>query len=145
MVNQPNLRRDDNMNGEKDLEILLRSMRPKLSGSQFVFCNILPDKLSILKMEPLFVFREEEGATIIIEKQQADSESLDYDDVWSWITLTVHSSLSAVGFLAAITTKLSENRISVNVVSAYFHDHLFVPQEKASLAMRVLNDLQGLR
>ncbi len=130
------------MNGEKDLEILLRSMRPKLSEIQFVFCNILRDKLTTLKMEPLFVFREEEGATIIIEKRQADSESLDYEDVWSWIALTVHSSLSAIGFLAAITAKLSENRISVNVVSAYFHDHLFVPQEKARLAMQVLDDLQ---
>ncbi len=133
------------MSGEKDLEILLRSMRPKLSECQFVFCNILPDKLSTLKMEPLFVFREEEGATIIIEKRQADSESLYYDDVWSRIELTVHSSLSAIGFLAAITAKLSENRISVNVVSAYFHDHLFVPQEKASLAMQVLDELQECR
>lgn len=120
-------------------------MRPKLSESQFVFCNVLPDKLSTLKVEPLFVFREEEGVTIIIEKWQADSESLDYDDVWSWIALTVHSSLSAVGFLAAITAKLSENAISVNVASAYFHDHLFVPQEKASLAMQVLADLQERR
>ena len=133
------------MSGEKDLEILLRSMRPKLSECQFVFCNILPDKLSTLKMKPLFVFREEEAATIIIEKRQADSESLHYDDVWSWIALTVHSNLSAIGFLAAITAKLSENRISVNVVSAYFHDHLFVPQEKASLAMQVLNELQERR
>lgn len=133
------------MSGEKSLEILLHSMRPKLSESQFVFCNVLPDKLSTLKMEPLFVFREEEGVTIIIEKWQADSESLDYDDVWSWIALTVHSSLSAVGFLAAITAKLSENAISVNVASAYFHDHLFVPQEKTSLAMQVLVDLQERR
>jgi len=131
------------MSGEKDLETLLRSMRPKLSESQFVFCNISPDKLSTLKMEPLFVFREEEGVTIIIEKWQADSESLDYDEVWSWITIMVHSSLSAVGFLAAITSKLSENRVSVNVVSAYFHDHLFVLQEEARLAMQVLDDLQG--
>ncbi len=133
------------MSGEKDLETLLRSMRPKLSESHFVFCNTSPNRLSALKMKPLFVFREEEGVTIIIEKWQADSESLDYDDVWSWIALTVHSSLSAVGFLAAITAKLSENAISVNVASAYFHDHLFVPQEKASLAMQVLVDLQERR
>jgi len=133
------------MSGEKDLETLLLSMRPKLSERQFVFCNILPDKLSTLKMEPLFVFREEEGVTIIIEKRHADSESLDYDDVWSWIALTIHSSLSAVGFLAAITNKLSENFISVNVVSAYFHDHLFVPQEKAHLAMQVLDGFQERR
>ena len=130
------------MSGEKDLETLLRSVRPNLSESQFVFYSISPDKLSTLKMKPLFVFREEEGVTIIIEKRHADSKSLDYDDIWSWIVLTVHSSLSAIGFLAAITAKLSENGVSVNVVSAYFHDHLFVPQEKVRLAMQVLDDLQ---
>ena len=130
------------MSGEKDLETLLRSMRPKLSESQFVFCSTSPDRFSALKMTPLFVFREEEGVTIIIEKGQADLESLNYDDVWSWIALTVHSSLSAIGFLAAIIAKLSENDISVNVVSAYFHDHLFVPQKKARLAMQLLDDLQ---
>jgi hypothetical protein len=53
------------MSGEKDLEILLRSMRPKLSESQFVFCNTSPDRLSALNMKPLFVFREKEGVTII--------------------------------------------------------------------------------
>ena len=55
------------MSGEKDLETLLRSMPPNLSEIQFVFCSISPDKLSTLKIKPLFVFREEEGITSIVK------------------------------------------------------------------------------
>lgn len=54
------------------------------------------------------------------------------------ITLTVHSNLNAVGFLAAVAAKLAEHQISVNVVSAFYHDHLFVPDEKAEQAMQIL-------
>ena len=43
------------------------------------------------------------------------------------ITVMVHSALDAVGFLATITTRLAAAGIGVNLVSAFFHDHLFVP------------------
>ena len=39
------------------------------------------------------------------------------------ITLTVRSSLEAVGLLAAITARLADAGISVNAVSAFHHDH----------------------
>ena len=54
------------------------------------------------------------------------------------ITLDVHSALDAIGFLAAVATLLAKAGISVNAVSAYYHDHLFVPREKADEAMRLL-------
>jgi uncharacterized protein len=37
---------------------------------------------------------------------------------------------------------LGDAGISCNVVAAAFHDHIFVPIEKADLAMKVLQDLQ---
>jgi len=51
------------------------------------------------------------------------------------------SSLDAVGFLAAITSRLAEAGISVNAVWGYQHDHLFVPDQKAT---EVLNLLQAM-
>jgi hypothetical protein len=57
----------------------------------------------------------------------------------------VHSALTAVGFLAAITTRLAEAGISVNAVSAYYHDHLFVPWERREEAMEVLKNGVGRR
>jgi hypothetical protein len=57
------------------------------------------------------------------------------------ITLNVHSSLDAVGFLAAITTRLAAAGMGVNPISAFFHDHLFVPAERADEAMAILKTL----
>jgi len=54
------------------------------------------------------------------------------------VTLTVHSALDAVGFLAAITARLAAAGISVNTVSAFFHDHLFVPAERAEETVEIL-------
>ena len=59
------------------------------------------------------------------------------------ITLNVHSSLDAVGFLAAITTRLATAGMGVNPVSGYFHDHLFVPADRADEAMAILEALAG--
>ena len=57
------------------------------------------------------------------------------------ISLNVNSSLEAVGFLTAVTEKLAAAGVSVNAVSAFHHDHLFIPAEKADLAISLLNDL----
>ncbi|EKD51400.1 MAG: hypothetical protein ACD_62C00265G0006 [uncultured bacterium] len=57
------------------------------------------------------------------------------------ITLTVHSGLDAVGFLARISTALAEAGISLNAVSAFYHDHLFVPVDRAGEAMVALERL----
>ena len=57
------------------------------------------------------------------------------------ITLEIHSSLQAVGFLAAVTARLAAADMGVNPVSGYFHDHLFVPEDRAEEAMRILSEL----
>ncbi len=61
----------------------------------------------------------------------------------SWITLRVHSALEAVGLTAAFSAALSREGISANVVAGYFHDHLFVPEDRRDDAMRVLSPAVG--
>ncbi len=46
----------------------------------------------------------------------------------------------AIGFLAAVTAHLAESGIAVNAVSAFHHDHLFVPAARAEEAMRRLGE-----
>jgi len=57
--------------------------------------------------------------------------------------LTVHSSLAAVGLLAAVTAALAARGISVNPVSAFHHDHLFVPVTQAEAALETLRALSA--
>ena len=125
------------------MHTLLKSMKPELVKEKFVFCTVSEQSFSKLNVKPLLIFKEEEGITIVLKKESADANSLPYSSVWALITLTVSSDLTAVGFLAAITNSLAESGISVNVVSAYYHDHLFVPIEKAEKAMQVLKVLSN--
>lgn len=43
--------------------------------------------------------------------------------------------------MAAITTRLAQEGISVNPVSAFYHDHLFVAEGDAEKAMGVLRGM----
>ena len=128
------------MSGEKNLDVLLRTMQAELQEGEFVFCSVSEEDLSALDVEPRCLFREREGVTLILPKEEADKLVLDYAYMSRLITLTVHSSLEAVGFLAAITAKLAAQDISVNAVSAYYHDHLFVSSRDAERTLELLRE-----
>lgn len=55
--------------------------------------------------------------------------------------MKVHSSLEAVGLIATIAAKLKGCGISSNVVSGYFHDHIFVPLGREDEALQALREL----
>jgi hypothetical protein len=126
-----------------DLKRLLKEMKPERVPSEFVFCSVLEERLTGLKLKPIMTFREKDGITLVIRKTEAEANSLPFQGIWALITLTVNSDLSAVGFLAAITAELAKARISVNAVSAFHHDHLFVPLDRADDALRVLERLSN--
>lgn len=127
------------MSGEKNLAILLATMQPKLLEQDFVFCT-LPEANygDFVHCNPIATFQESEGLTLIIEQSNADAAQLVYNGVFKAITLTVHSSLDAVGLTAAVATKLAQHSISANVIAAYYHDHIFVGKNDAQKAMIAL-------
>lgn len=129
------------MSGETNLARLLASMKPSLSDTNYVFCTLQnADLAHCLAMKPIATFMEEEGLTLVLEQAMADTHKLAYESVFSCITLTVHSSLDAVGLTATVASKLAAHDISANVIAAYYHDHLFVQKEKADAAMQALNN-----
>src|SRR5262249_3511301 len=92
-------------------------------------------------VEPVMIFRESEGVTLILEEGEARKAELAGTFRSRMVTLEIHSSLDAVGFLGAITTRLAMARISVNPVSAFHHDHLFVPVHRAEEVLLILEQL----
>lgn len=79
--------------------------------------------------------------TLVLAKDKADEAGLQYEGAFRQITLTVHSSLAAVGLTAAVSTKLTSKDISANVIAAYYHDHIFVSNNKAEQALSALKEL----
>ena len=131
------------MSGERDLRVLLSNLNPSLSEGEFVFCSLDEARLGKLGVHAIATFRESEAISAIIPRQYADDEGLEYSFIARLITIGVYSSLDAVGLIAAIAGKLAEAGISVNPVSAYFHDYLFVPADKAHEAMAALTELSS--
>lgn len=123
--------------GETNLAQLLKNMRPVLNTGCYVFCTVASmDKID--KAAILSFFKEAEGYTVILPQDEADSLQLPYPCTMAWITLTVHSSLEAVGLTAAFATALAAVNISCNTVAGFYHDHIFVPHTDADKAMEAL-------
>jgi hypothetical protein len=87
---------------------------------------------------------EAEGLTLVVSKEAADGEGLAYQGTFRCIRLEVHSSLHAVGLTAVVAKALAKHDISANMIAGYYHDHIFIPSDKADLALRVLESIQPL-
>lgn len=136
--------------GETDLQRLLAGLAPALAARPRAIRTQAHG--TAIPAEALLLFREDEGTTVIVEADAPDpvhddaapATSPDTDEpLWAQITLRIHSSLAAVGMMAAISTALAAHDIPCNVVSAYFHDHIFVPWPQRDAAMTALRDLSG--
>lgn len=129
------------MSGESDLGKLLATLALVLADETYVFATMpsgkMPDGLS-----PQMTFHEAEGLSLIITKSQAQAFGIAYEYECRMITLNIHSSLEAVGFMAHISQLLAKEGISVNPVAGFYHDHLFVPLDKAEAAMRLLAEIK---
>lgn len=129
------------MTPEKDLGRLLASIEPELRPGTYVFCALGDDEPPA-GLAFLMLFREPEGVTVVVRAEDARSAGLACEFPCEWITLGAGSDLAAVGFLAEITATLAATAIGANVVSAFHHDHLFVPAGRGGDALAALEDLQ---
>jgi ribosomal protein S18 acetylase RimI-like enzyme len=120
-----------------DLSRLLEEISPQLHPGTYVFCELAGRRVPE-GLEVQLLFQEDEATTVVVTAEQAAVTGLRGVAPSAWITLGVDSDLDAVGFLAVVAARLAAAGISVNVVSAILHDHLFVPIETAERAMEVL-------
>lgn len=128
------------MSGETKLSNLLASMTPTLRDGTYVFAT-LNNRTLCKELRPLMVFEEVEGTTVVLLQEEAEAHGLPHEFPCRMITLDVHSSLDAVGFMAKMATALAEQGMGVNPVSGFFHDHLFVPNGREIEALATLHRL----
>lgn len=129
------------MSGEKNINALIKNVKPQLHPGRFVFV-VVPEIGNIPVSEVIALFREEEGFTLILKRKTADKLDLEYSFIAAWITLNVHSSLEAVGLTAKVSEALAKAGISCNALAAYYHDHIFVPYKDKDRAVAALRNLR---
>ncbi|NID16992.1 ACT domain-containing protein [Luteibacter yeojuensis] len=126
--------------GLTDLRVLLAALDPEIDPIPKRFLHVSHEKARERMADALMMFREAEGTTLIVDVEDTEaaaSERL----LWARITLRVQSSLTAVGMMAAVSAALAKRGIPCNPVSAFLHDHIFVPWERRDDALDALSHL----
>ncbi|MBB1495184.1 ACT domain-containing protein [Propioniciclava sp. MC1595] len=127
------------MAGLTNLHEILGALRPSVRQGSFVYVT-LPTPPEV---EAYARIVEDEGITLVVDQSTADEHGWEYEGVFAWITLQVHTSLTSVGITAAVSTALARVGISCNVLAGYYHDHLLVPAESVDEAIDVLGGLES--
>ena len=127
------------------MNTLIRTLKVSSQQDTYVFVTLprykIVDPFPIPLKDIQCWFWESEGATLIMALELAEKHSFKYSYKCRMVTLDVHSSLEAVGFMAAVTTRLGLEGLSVNPVSAFYHDHLFVKEEEVDEAVAILEGM----
>jgi hypothetical protein len=119
------------------------NLDPKVLIDDYVFCNFPSSYYGDhTKLKPIASFNEKEGLTLVIQKETANLNNLNYEGVFKCISLNLISSLTGVGLTAKISKILADNEISANIYAGFYHDHIFVPKEMSQNALKLLRDSQ---
>ncbi len=132
---------------ETDLSRLLSALTVKRHEGVWRFETIPAEQSSWVELVNLrdsrgiaMLFQEEEGLSIIIQANDDTPE----DNRWAWLELSVYSDLQAVGFLAQVAAALTEVGVPCNAIAAYHHDHIFVPESRATDAIVAIEALRDV-
>ncbi|WP_426286938.1 ACT domain-containing protein [Luteibacter sp. E-22] len=125
--------------GVTDLRALLAALDPEVDPIPKRFLHVSHEKARTRLADALMMFREAEGTTLIVDVNGDDAQGDRL--LWARITLRVQSSLTAVGMMAAVSAALAKRGIPCNPVSAFLHDHIFVPWDRRDDALDALSHL----
>ena len=86
-----------------DLASLLAGLNPRLNEGQYIFATFDPSDVWP-SAAAIAMIREKEGVSVVLPQEFAVQNDLEYDQLFSWITLEIHSALEAVGASCKILT-----------------------------------------
>lgn len=129
--------------GETDLAVMLATLDVVRRPGVFTFVEVPGAPTAEMFELAHAVVVEDDSTTLVMTLEDAQSVRVGDDVEMAWLTLTVESSLEAVGLTAAFSAVLGDAGIACNVLAGYRHDHLLVPAADADRAVSVLRSLSG--
>jgi len=123
--------------GETDLDAMLSTLGVSRRPGVFAYIAVEVPTPGLIAAAHAMV-KEGRLTTIVLPVAAAERAGQSTDVQFAWLTLTVQSSLDAVGLTAAVSARLAAIGVPCNVIAGYHHDHLLVPVDRADDAISVL-------
>ena len=117
----------------RETHAMIAGMSPVRQPGSFVFAT-----LDAAPPEAIATIREVEGLSVLLPTETAAERGLATDMPMAMITLQVNSALDGIGLTAAVSRALTDIDVPCNVVAGHHHDHIFVPEVHADLAIAAL-------
>jgi hypothetical protein len=122
---------------------MLAGMTPVLTEGTYFFCTTDDSVIAAAAMaSSLATFREAEGVSLVLNKADAIRHGFDLSMPMCRIVLEVFSALDGVGLTAGVASALADQGIPCNMIAAYHHDNVFVPEEMGHRAVGILKQVQ---
>jgi len=123
--------------GETDLAAMLATLSVQRRPGVFAYIAVQVPTPGLIAAAHAVV-KEGRLTTIVLPVDAAARAGQVTDVQFAWLTLTVRSSLDAVGLTAVVSARLAAIGIPCNVLAGYHHDHLLVPVDRVDDAIDVL-------
>lgn len=123
--------------GETDLDRMLATLGVQRRPGVFVYIAVEVPTPGLVAAAHAMV-KEGRLTTIVLPVEAAERAGQATTVQFAWLTLTVQSSLEAVGLTAAVSARLAAIGVPCNVLAGYHHDHLLVPVDRVHDAITVL-------
>ena len=123
--------------GETDLDLMLATLAVQRRPGVFTYIAVEVPTTGLIAAAHT-VIKEGRLTTIVLPVEAAERAGQKPTGQFAWLTLTVQSSLDAVGLTAAISARLTAVDISCNVLAGYHHDHVLVPLDRIDDAIAAL-------
>lgn len=127
----------------RERQAMLAGMKPTLARGRYLFCTTNDIAFfAALSGRSLATFREDDGIALVLAEEDATLHGFDLSMPMVRIVLEVFSALDGVGLTAGVATALADEGIPCNMIAAYHHDNVFVPEQMAKRAIEILQDVQ---
>ena len=123
--------------GETDLDAMLSTLGVQRRPGVFAYIAVEVPTPGLIAAAHAMV-KEGRLTTIVLPVDVAERAGQSTDLQFAWLTLSVQSSLAAVGLTAVVSGRLAALGIPCNVLAGYHHDHLLVPVDRVDDAISAL-------